>query len=84
MKLILIVDNFNIRKIEYGKDNSIRFIKKQKKSKYIYNKYQTKKLDNTLILKINNISMNYISHILTQLFSIKKSKKYNHLTYIKY
>ena len=30
MKLILIVNNFNIRKIEYGKDNSIRFIKKQK------------------------------------------------------
>ena len=30
MKLILIVNNFNIRKIEYDKNNSIMFIKKQK------------------------------------------------------
>ena len=30
MKDIFIVDNFNTRKIEYDKNNSIMFIKKQK------------------------------------------------------
>ena len=30
MKVIFIVDNFNTRKIEYDKNNSIMFIKKQK------------------------------------------------------
>ena len=30
MKVIFITDNFNIRKIEYDKNNSIMFIKKQK------------------------------------------------------
>ena len=30
MKVIFIVDNFNIRTIKYDKNNSIRFNKKQK------------------------------------------------------
>ena len=42
MKVIYFVENFNIRKIEYDKNNSIRYIKTPKKSKYIYNKNQTK------------------------------------------
>ena len=40
MKVIFIVDNFNTRKIEYDKNNSIRYIKKQKNQ-------------NTFIIKIN-------------------------------
>ena len=42
MKVIFIVDNFNTRKIEYDKNNSIMFIKKQKNQ-------------NTFIIKIKMI-----------------------------
>ena len=42
MKVIYFVENFNIRKIEYDKNNSIRFIKKQKNQ-------------NTFIIKIKMI-----------------------------
>ena len=40
MKVIFIVDNFNTRKIEYDKNNSIMFIKKQKnQNTFNYIKY---------------------------------------------
>ena len=67
MKVIFIVDNFNTRKIEYDKNNSIMFIKKQKNQ----NTFIIKNQDDILILKIHNTNMDIFNYI-KYLFIIKR------------